>query len=135
VTAGSGGAANGGAGASGAGSGGSDPSAGSGGRAQPRAGRGAAGGGGDGATFNELIDKLSDALTQEQRARIVQALATNSVTPEQLNELLDAVTNAGSCEDGHDACQQMCRLVLNACPSCMINRMTAEMEQAKCAAL
>lgn len=130
------------AGGAGAGAAGKVASGGSGGRSQPQAGRGGGGmrgpagnGSDDAATFNELIDKLSNALTAEQRARIVQALTTNSVTPDQLNELLDAVTKAGSCEDGHDSCQQMCRLVLNACPTCMLDRMTAEMEQARCDSL
>jgi hypothetical protein len=98
--------------------------------------RGPAGAGASNVTdFNTLIDKLSDSLTAEQRARIVSALQTNSVTPDQLNELLDAVTRASACENAHETCQQMCRLVLSACPTCTINRMRAEAERARCDAL
>jgi hypothetical protein len=120
-----------------AGSGGSQmPVAGRGvGGARGQAGDGTSGADGKVATFDELIDQLSNALTPEQRNRIVGALATNSVTPDQLNELLDSVSNAGACDGGHDSCQQMCRLVLSACPRCMINMMMTNTELARCAAL
>jgi hypothetical protein len=101
----------------------------------PQAGTSPGDGGGTVATFNELIDQLSGALDADQRNRIIQALTTNSVTPQQLNELLDAVKNAGACEGGHDACQQMCMLVLGACPSCMKDAMTANAELQMCSAL
>jgi hypothetical protein len=113
-----------------------EPAAGRGGSGpRGQAGRPAPDGDDTTATFNQLIDKLSNALTEEQRARIVQALTTNTVTPEQLDELLDAVTREGACDGAHDTCQQMCGLVLSACPTCNRDRMTASAEQAKCAAL
>jgi hypothetical protein len=98
--------------------------------------RGLAGAGANSVTnFSALIDKLSNALTAEQRARIVLGLQTNSVTPKQLNELLDAVTKEGACENDHETCQQMCTLVLSACPTCTIDSMSTEAERARCAAL